>query len=64
MRLHDQVLTQKSIIAEYKNQINMLRGYMNLPKFHENNMVNVGDIVLRLNEMEADVGVLEYDLRN
>ena len=57
MHLHLRVKHQAAIIAEYENQINELKRYLNLPKFKGvcNDYVNVNDIFLRLQEMQREI---------
>ena len=53
MKLHEQVKELKKQVAIYEADILNLRRYLTSDKFHIDNQVNIADIFLRLDELQA-----------
>lgn len=54
MRLHDKVKAQAREIAALRDGMRRLRSYLTGAKFHDDTNVNVRDVLLRLDEIEAE----------
>ena len=55
MRLHEQVVQNREVIAAYKEGLRELKRYLNSDKFSVDIMVNKNDVIMRLNELDNDV---------
>ena len=53
--LHEQVKVHQDILATYKEHMNDIRRYLNSSKFNQDTTVQVGDIMLRLNELDNEI---------
>jgi len=62
MKLHDQVLHLKKMVAEQEDQNNELRRYLNSSKFHIDKTVQVSDLFLRLDEGKRTMDALAEHL--
>ena len=60
MRLHEQVLQNKEVIAAYKEGLSEIRRYLNSDKFSIDIMVNKHDVIMRLDEIAHDVFLKEF----
>ena len=58
MRLHEQVKVLKAQMETYKTGIDQIRRYLSSEKFWQDNSVNVKDIFLRLDEIQADINLI------
>ena len=60
MRLHQQVIYNKDIIATLEDGLLDIRRYLNSDKFSEDIMVNKNDILMRISEVQQAC----YDIHN
>lgn len=61
MRLHNQIKLANEKLEAYEEQLNILRSYLNSSKFSIDTTVQTSDIILRLNEIDATISIVESD---
>ena len=59
MRLHEQVKHYKALHQTTINGLNEIVSYLNSPKFSVDINVNKNDILMRLNELDNELFLLE-----
>lgn len=62
MHLHEKVKLQHEMIIQYRQGLNELRRYLNSDKFRLDTTVQISDVILRLNELDNDLILLEIQM--